>query len=135
MSVSKYKPLNNIVCVIIIIRKVIVSVSKYKPLNNIRYLRNNCFFLQCRLEFVEQLWIHYVLAGVRSRFNIINRKLLRVLTIIIIISKATVSVSKYKRLNNNKYLCNNCFFYNVVLSSSNSWEFTMCLLSLGAGST
>jgi len=55
VSVSKYKPLNNIVCVIIIIRKVIVSVSKYKPLNNIRYLRNNCFFLQCRLEFVEQL--------------------------------------------------------------------------------
>ena len=24
--------------------------------------------------------------------------------------KVTVSVSKYKPLNNNKYLCNNCFF-------------------------
>jgi len=26
-------------------------------------------------------------------------------------------------------------FYNVVLSSSNSWEYTMCLLALGVGST
>jgi len=59
-----------------------------------------------------------VLAGVRSRFNIINRKLLRALTIII--SKVTVSVSKYKPLNNIKYLCDNCFFYNAILSSSNS---------------
>ena len=58
-------------------------------------------------------------------------KLLRVLTIII--SKVTVSVSKYKPLNYIKYLCDNCcFFYNVVLSSSNSWEYTMCLLALGA---
>ena len=48
-----------------------------------------------------------MLAGVRSQFNIINGKLLRALTIII--SKVTVSVSKYKSLNNIKYLCDNFF--------------------------
>jgi len=42
--------------------------------------------------------------------------LLRALTII---SKVTVSVCKYKPLNIIKYLCK-IFFYNVVLSSSNS---------------
>jgi len=36
-----------------IISKVTVSVSKYKPLNNIKCLCNNCFFLQCRLKFVK----------------------------------------------------------------------------------
>ena len=46
----------------------------------------------------------------------------------------SVRVSKYKPLNNNKYLCNN-FVYSVVFSSSNSCEYTMCLLALGAGST
>ena len=57
---------------IIIISKANVSVSKYKQLNNNQYLCNNCFFLQCRLEFVKQLRIHYGLTGVRSRFDIIN---------------------------------------------------------------
>ena len=50
-----------------------MSVSKYKPLKNIKCLSNTCFFLQCRLEFVKQLRIHYVLAGVRNRLDIINR--------------------------------------------------------------
>jgi len=48
-----------------------------------------------------------VLAGVRCRYDIINRKLLLALTIIII-SNFTLSVSKYKPLNNIKYLCDNC---------------------------
>jgi len=85
-----------------------VSVSKYKPLNNIKWLCNNCFLYKVVLSSSKQLRIHYVLAGVKSRFDIINRKLLRALTIII--SKVTVSVSKYKPLNNIKYLFDICFF-------------------------
>jgi len=84
-----------------------VSVSKYKPLNNIKCLCNNRFFYNAVLSSSKQLRIHHVLAGVRSRFNIINRKLLRALTIII--SKVTVSVSKYKPLYNIKYLCDKFF--------------------------
>ena len=67
----------------IIISKVTVSVSKYKPLNNIKCLCNNRFFYNAVLSSSKQLRLHYVLAGIRSRFNIINRKLLRALAIII----------------------------------------------------
>ena len=49
-------------------------------------------------------------------------------------SIVSVRVSKYKRFNNNYYLCIN-IFYNVVLSSSNSCQYMMCLLALEAGST
>ena len=68
---SLSKTVENTLCALIIISKVTVSVSKYETLNNIKYLCDN--FLQCRLEFVNRLRIHYVLAGVRSRFDIINR--------------------------------------------------------------
>jgi len=112
---SRFNILNRkLVRALTIISKVTVTVRRYKKsLNNIK-----CFFYNAVLSWPKELRIHYVFAGVRSRFNIINRKLLRALTIII--SKVTVSVSKYKPLNNIKYLYDNCFFYNPVVCSSNS---------------
>jgi len=61
-------------------------------------------------------------------------KLLRVLTIIINKANMCVRVSKYKRFNNNEYLCNNCFL-QCRFEFVNSCQYMMCLLALGTAST
>jgi len=66
--------------------------------------------IQCFLTGMKQ-FIFLRLMNISLQVKKNYYKLLRALTII---SKVTVSVSKYKPLNNIKCLCNNCFFYNAV---------------------
>ena len=69
-----------------------MSVSKYKSLKRVKSC-NIYLFYNGVLSSLKQFRIYYVLAVVRSQFNIINNN-----------NNITVCVSKYKTLNNIKCL-------------------------------